>query len=160
MKQFWIVSGLVVAALGASALIVGGGMWSGQHDAPAAAHDMPWQVQALPGGGSQVLGLTLGEASPGRSTLGDKRFLMLRNHGLLVASRTIADAFLNMYLFESTCRIQLAAQSGGAALTEVDPGIMSGVSRASKVQTGGQGGNFVWPALIRKLDRVDPNYKT
>ena len=71
MKQFWIVSGLVVAALGASALIVGGGMWSGQHDAPAATHDMPWQVQALPGGGSQVLGLTLGEASPGRSTLGD-----------------------------------------------------------------------------------------
>ena len=95
-----------------------------------------------------------------QADLGDKRFLMLRNHGLLVASRTIADAFLNMYLFESTCRIQLAAQSGGAALTEVDPGIMSGVSRASKVQTGGQGGNFVWPALIRKLDRVDPNYKT
>lgn len=89
-----------------------------------------------------------------QADLGDKRFLMLRNHGLLVASRTIADAFLNMYLFESTCRIQLAA------LTEVDPGIMSGVSRASKVQTGGQGGNFVWPALIRKLDRVDPNYKT
>jgi acyl-CoA synthetase (AMP-forming)/AMP-acid ligase II len=43
---------------------------------------------------------------------------------------------------------------------EVDPGIMAGVSRASKVQTGGQGGNFVWPALIRKLDRVDPSYKT
>ena len=95
-----------------------------------------------------------------QADLGDKRFLMLRNHGLLVASRTIADAFLNMYLFESTCRIQLAAQSGGAALTEVDPGIMAGVSRASKVQTGGQGGNFVWPALIRKLDRVDPSYKT
>ena len=37
---------------------------------------------------------------------------------------------------------------------------MAGVSRASKVQTGGQGGNFVWPALIRKLDRVDPSYKT
>ena len=95
-----------------------------------------------------------------QADLGDKNFLMLRNHGLLTVGRTIADAFLNMYLFESTCRIQLAAQSGGAALTEVDPGIMAGVSRASKVQTGGQGGNFVWPALIRKLDRVDPSYKT
>jgi len=27
------------------------------------------------------------------------------------------------------------------------------------VQTGGLGGAFVWPSLIRKLDRVDPNYK-
>ena len=71
MKQIWIVSGLVVAALGASALIVGGGMWFGHSDTPTATQDMPWQVSALPGGGSQVLGLTLGEASPGRSTLGD-----------------------------------------------------------------------------------------
>lgn len=95
-----------------------------------------------------------------QADLGHKRFLMLRNHGLLVASRTIADAFLNMHLFENTCRIQLAAQSGGAPLTEVDPSVMTGVSRSSKVQTGGQGGNFVWPALIRKLDRLDPSYKT
>lgn len=71
MKQIWIVSGLVVAALGASALIVGGGMWFGHSDTPTTTQDMPWQVSALPGGGSQVLGLTLGEASPGRSTLGD-----------------------------------------------------------------------------------------
>jgi hypothetical protein len=28
-----------------------------------------------------------------------------------------------------------------------------------KVQTGGLGGAFVWPSLIRKLDRVDDSYK-
>ncbi len=95
-----------------------------------------------------------------QADLGDKNFLVLRNHGLLTVGRTIADAFLNMYLFESTCQIQLAAQSGGAELTEVNPLIVQGVAHAMKVQTGGMGGQFVWPAMIRKLDRVDPSYKT
>jgi ribulose-5-phosphate 4-epimerase/fuculose-1-phosphate aldolase len=92
--------------------------------------------------------------------LRDRNFLMLRNHGLLTVGRTIADAFLHMYVFETTCQIQLAAQSGGAALTEVNPQIVEGVAHAMKVQTGGMGGQFMWPALIRKLDRVDPSYKT
>ncbi|WP_298010551.1 class II aldolase/adducin family protein [uncultured Aquabacterium sp.] len=95
-----------------------------------------------------------------QADLGDRRFLMLRNHGLLTVGRTIADAFLNMYVFESTCQIQIAAQSGGSALTHVNPQIVEGVSHAMKVQTGGLGGAFAWPALIRKLDRIDPSYKT
>lgn len=95
-----------------------------------------------------------------QADLGDRRFLMLRNHGLLTVGRTIAEAFLNMYVFESTCQIQIAAQSGGSALTHVNPQIVEGVSHAMKVQTGGLGGAFAWPALIRKLDRIDPSYKT
>jgi ribulose-5-phosphate 4-epimerase/fuculose-1-phosphate aldolase len=95
-----------------------------------------------------------------QADLGEKNFLMLRNHGLLTVGRTIADAFLHMYLFESTCQIQLAAQSGGAALTEVNPAIVQGVAQAMKVQTGGMGGAFVWPSLIRKLERTDDSYRT
>jgi ribulose-5-phosphate 4-epimerase/fuculose-1-phosphate aldolase len=95
-----------------------------------------------------------------QADLGEKNFLMLRNHGLLTVGRTIGDAFLHMYVFETTCQIQLAAQSGGAELTEVNPQILQGVAHAMKVQTGGMGGQFVWPALIRKLDRIDTSYKT
>ncbi|CAM2152998.1 putative aldolase class 2 protein PA3430 [Pararobbsia alpina] len=94
-----------------------------------------------------------------QADLGNAHFLMLRNHGLLTVGRTIADAFLNMYLFETTCQIQLAAQAS-SDLTYVDPSILDGMAQVSKVQTSGQGGLFVWPALIRKLDRVDPSYKT
>jgi ribulose-5-phosphate 4-epimerase/fuculose-1-phosphate aldolase len=47
-------------------------------------------------------------------SLGDKTFLMLRNHGLLTVGASIADAFLAMYLFETTCTIQLRAQATGA----------------------------------------------
>jgi ribulose-5-phosphate 4-epimerase/fuculose-1-phosphate aldolase len=95
-----------------------------------------------------------------QADLGSANFLMLRNHGLLTVGKTIADAFLGMYVFESTCQIQLAAQSGGAELTHVNPAIVDGVAHAMKVQTGGLGGAFVWPALIRQLDRLDPAYKT
>jgi ribulose-5-phosphate 4-epimerase/fuculose-1-phosphate aldolase len=93
-----------------------------------------------------------------QADLGHANFLMLRNHGLLTCGKTIADAFLAMYTFENTCQIQVAAQAGGE-LTQVNPLILQGVAQAMKVQTGGLGGAFVWPSLIRKLDRMDPSYR-
>ncbi len=94
-----------------------------------------------------------------QADLGAANFLMLRNHGLLTVGKTIADAFLNMYVFESTCQIQIAAQAGGA-LTHVNPLIVKGVAEAMRVQTSGMGGAFAWPSLIRKLDRIDTSYQT
>ncbi len=92
-----------------------------------------------------------------QADLGAANFLMLRNHGLLTVGKSIADAFLSMYTFESTCQIQIGAQAGGE-VTHVNPLIVKGVAEAMRVQTGGLGGAFVWPALIRKLDRQSPGY--
>ncbi|AOJ05421.1 MULTISPECIES: class II aldolase/adducin family protein [Burkholderia] len=94
-----------------------------------------------------------------QSDLGRATFLMLRNHGLLTVGPSIADAFLAMYLFETTCQIQIAAQHGGE-LVEVPREIVATNAEAATVQTGGLGGAFVWPALIRKLERRDDSYKT
>ena len=91
--------------------------------------------------------------------LGTAHFLMLRNHGLLTVGPTIADAFLSMYIFETTCQIQIAAQTGGM-LTEVNPLIVQGVAQAMRVQTSGMGGAFAWPSLLRKADRLDPSFRT
>lgn len=91
--------------------------------------------------------------------LGQAKFLMLRNHGLLTVGRTIADAFLAMYIFESACQIQISAQAGGDLL-RVDPHILEGVAEAARVQTDGMGSNSVWAALLRKLDRLDSSYRT
>ena len=93
-----------------------------------------------------------------QADLGDRNFLMLRNHGLLTIGRTIADAFLSMYIFESACQIQVSAQAGGE-LTPVHPQILNDVQQAIKVQTDGLGAAFVWPSLLRKLDRMDTGYK-
>jgi ribulose-5-phosphate 4-epimerase/fuculose-1-phosphate aldolase len=91
--------------------------------------------------------------------LGMARHLVLRNHGLLTVGTTIADAFLNMYRFESTCQIQVSAQAGGELIRFAEE-IYTGADRAAVyVREGGRGGLFVWPALLRKLDRVDTSYK-
>ena len=92
--------------------------------------------------------------------LGANLFLLLRNHGLLTVGASIADAFLYMYIFETACQIQIAAQSGGAPLTQVHPAILQGVGEAVRTNTFDMGGALVWPALLRKLDRVDPGYRS
>ena len=105
-------------------------------------------------------GVALHDAEKPRlqADLGQANHLMLRNHGLLVVGSSIAEAFLLMYNFESTCQIQLAAQAGGP-LTEVDPRIIEGVGHAMRTQTNGLGGAFAWPAMLRKLDRMDSSYR-
>lgn len=88
-------------------------------------------------------------------------FLMLRNHGLLTLGATIADAFLNMYLFETVCTIQVRAMAGGTALTTVDPRIIAGAqAQAKQVTRGVGGGALTWPGLLRRLDRADRSYRT
>ncbi|MBP7452287.1 MAG: class II aldolase/adducin family protein [Ottowia sp.] len=90
--------------------------------------------------------------------LGDARFLILRNHGLLTVGTNVAEAFLGMYVLESACRIQIDAQSGGSELTLVDPRILQGMAQVFKTATADQGAQIAWPALLRRLDRELPGY--
>jgi len=91
--------------------------------------------------------------------LGDKAFLMLRNHGLLTVGPTIPDAFLLMYLFEAACTIQLRAQSTQAELIPIDAKIIAGATMAAKQVMRSAGGGLAWPGLLRKLDRLDRSYR-
>jgi ribulose-5-phosphate 4-epimerase/fuculose-1-phosphate aldolase len=90
--------------------------------------------------------------------LGDRSYLMLRNHGLLTVGATIADAFQAMYLFEAVCTIQVRAMAGGVPLTHVNPQIIGTAKQQAAQVTRGLGGALVWPGLLRRLDRVYPGY--
>jgi ribulose-5-phosphate 4-epimerase/fuculose-1-phosphate aldolase len=90
--------------------------------------------------------------------LGDKSYLMLRNHGLLTVAASPAEAFLYMYLFETTCTIQLRAQSGGKQLIPISDSMLGGIRAAAAQVTRGQGSALVWPGLLRRLDRLNPGY--
>ncbi len=88
------------------------------------------------------------------------QFLMLRNHGLLTLGATTADAFLNMYLFETVCTIQVRAMAGGGELISIDPRIIAGAQQQARQVTRGVGGGaLTWPGLLRRLDRLDPGYR-
>jgi ribulose-5-phosphate 4-epimerase/fuculose-1-phosphate aldolase len=93
--------------------------------------------------------------------LGHNNYLMLRNHGLLTCGRTVADAFLNMYLFETVCTIQVRAQAGGGELHIVDPAIIATAQEQARVATQGVGaGPLAWPGLLRRLNRLNPGFDT
>ena len=88
-------------------------------------------------------------------------YLMLRNHGLLTLGRSIADAFLAMYFFETVCTIQIRAMAGGSELIPIDPRIIAGAQQQAKQATRGLGGGALnWPGLLRRLDRSDPSFRS
>jgi ribulose-5-phosphate 4-epimerase/fuculose-1-phosphate aldolase len=92
--------------------------------------------------------------------LGKTHHMILRNHGLLTVGRTIADAFMSMYSLQRACEIQLLAQAGGnAQLLDIPQKILDTVPEYLRLVTRGAGTGIVWPALLRKMDRLDPRYR-
>jgi ribulose-5-phosphate 4-epimerase/fuculose-1-phosphate aldolase len=106
-------------------------------------------------------GLALDENEKPRlvADLGDKKFMILRNHGLLTLGATAAEAFLGMFLLERACKIQILAQAGGDELAKIPGEIIDRVASQLSAVTVGQGAQLTWPGLLRKLDRLDPCYR-
>jgi len=101
----------------------------------------------------------LGERQRLQTDLGSKNIMILRNHGTLVLGRSIAEAFQRCYFLESACTVQVKAMAMGRPLTA--PSSVADARIDDQAQT-----NFirdyaerkVWPAMIRKLDKVNPGY--
>ena len=106
-------------------------------------------------------GLALNPDEKGRlqEHLGKSMNFILRNHGLLTACKSIPDAFITMYNLQRACEIQVAAQGHGAELVAVTDEVLATVPGYVKAVTRGAGSALTWPALLRKMDRVDPSYK-
>ena len=61
-----------------------------------------------------------------------------------------------MYNLQRACEIQVRAQP--RECVAVDPRIVAGVKANVEKVTRGMGGGIAWPALLRRLDRLDPTY--
>lgn len=92
--------------------------------------------------------------------------MILRNHGLLVVGETVAEAFVNMQRLERSCITQLLAMSSGAKLImPAQPMIDKTFNMLRRAPTPDASGKFPphgqreWPALLRKLDRIDSSYR-
>jgi ribulose-5-phosphate 4-epimerase/fuculose-1-phosphate aldolase len=95
--------------------------------------------------------------------LGDNRILVLRNHGLLTVGHSVGEAFVWMYRAERACRMQLAFQQSGAEAVEISEEVQRITIERNREANAPGGRRPVgvkeWPALLRKLDRVDQSYK-
>ncbi len=96
-----------------------------------------------------------------QNDLGTKNLMLLRNHGTLTIGRNCAEAFLRMYFLERACTMQVRTRILGNDDYPTDAGVIT--KNADLGQSDGTTAvaNFlVWPALLRKLDRLDPSYRT
>ena len=93
--------------------------------------------------------------------LGTHNLMILRNHGTLTVGASVPEAFLRMYFLERACEAQVMMLSAGRQnLNNPNQGVAAKVEQ----QSGGERNrvlakSLVWPALLRKLDRVNPGYR-
>lgn len=94
------------------------------------------------------------------AALGDKPMMFLRNHGTLTHGRSIAEAFTLMHYLERSCEIQVAAQAGGGTLALPPQEVIERTVRTAQGTGDRAFGEVGFQALLRKLDRDDPSYRT
>ncbi len=91
-------------------------------------------------------------------TLGDKAALLMANHGLLLAGKTIQEAFHFAYYLERACRLQVDMLASGEKLIEPSEKIQN-QARDYFLNNPNPTGAREWPAHLRMLDRLDPGYR-
>ncbi|MFJ5265182.1 class II aldolase/adducin family protein [Streptomyces sp. NPDC088387] len=102
-----------------------------------------------------------GERERLAADLGDRPLLILRNHGLLALGPTLPAAFAALWTLQRACEIQLAATFAGRPLAKVGHEAAVQSTRES-FQLGDrtQAGRTLFEALRRKIDRIDPSYRS
>lgn len=87
--------------------------------------------------------------------LGDKKAMILHNHGLLTCAPTIGDAFTTLYLLETACKVQVDAMRSGTELVMPDEEAIARTAAHGEELTGER----EWQAVLRSLERTDPSYR-
>ena len=93
-------------------------------------------------------------------SIGNKRAVILRNHGLLSWGSTLPEAFAILWTLQRACEIQMATLSMGQPLP-VPEAVAAKCTRDSLQfdQKHGGAGVDVFDALTRQVDRIDDSYK-
>ncbi len=92
--------------------------------------------------------------------LGDKHMMILRNHGLLATGADCADAFLRLFFLERACTMQVKALAVGRdGVNMPNQGVAEKTAGQARFANANGIGKLAWPALMRKLDRVDDSFR-
>ncbi|WP_380872593.1 class II aldolase [Sphingomonas sp. DBB INV C78] len=93
------------------------------------------------------------------ANLGDKRLMILRNHGLLSMGPTLPIAFLRLWALERACQIQMASAPMGK-LREIPADVLAIHQRdQAKLVRPGMPGEAEFKALVRLVDRKDKSWR-
>lgn len=92
------------------------------------------------------------------ANVGDKKAVILRNHGLLTWGRSLPEAFMWLWTLQRACDIQIAASSAGASITLGDAVFEQTTREAGPDEPAVC--EAVFAALVRAIDAKDPGYKS
>ena len=85
--------------------------------------------------------------------------MILRNHGLLTTGASIPETFNAMHRLELSCKTQIAAMSCNTKLVDVPTQVVEATYQNYQPHVRRPFGVLDWPALLRKLDRIDPGFR-
>ena len=92
-------------------------------------------------------------------SLGDKRIMMLKNHGPVVMGKTLPDAFIKYWALQRACEIQCETMAMGNAITVGADVIAVHQRDLSKTQIPGGSGRAEFDAMVRRVDKLDPSWR-
>lgn len=93
------------------------------------------------------------------ANLGDRRVMMLRNHGTLVMAQSLPEAFLKQWMLQRACEIQVAAGAAGTPV-ELSADVIAVHQRdLAGVQLPVGPGVPDFQAMVRLIDRVDRSWR-
>jgi ribulose-5-phosphate 4-epimerase/fuculose-1-phosphate aldolase len=90
--------------------------------------------------------------------------MILRNHGLLVGGRSVAETYLNLHCLETACRMQVETLSCGQSLqTPSDESVKASAeiyasARKAVALRNYPGPELEWNAARRRLDAITKDY--
>jgi ribulose-5-phosphate 4-epimerase/fuculose-1-phosphate aldolase len=94
-------------------------------------------------------------------SLGDKSYLILRNHGLLVCGRTVPEAFLCLWTLQRACEVQHAAQATGRPLIALPAEVLARTAKMMRqLEPGEPTDRKRFAALRRRVDAIDQSYRS
>jgi len=93
------------------------------------------------------------------ANLGDKRILMLRNHGPVVMGMTLPIAFVQYWALQRACEIQLATLSMGEPVHVSQQVIDVHQRDIFMAQASAEPGRADFDAWVRKIDKIDSSWR-
>ncbi len=86
--------------------------------------------------------------------------LILRNHGLLAIGRTAGEAFELLYNTEMACKVQVDVLASGRDYVLPPEQAIKDVNEWTRVSSQTEPQERAWPALMRLVERTNPDYKS
>ena len=84
-------------------------------------------------------------------SMGTKRILILRNHGLLVVGATLTEAFSTYWTLQRGCDVQMAADGMAGANVPVPKGVLDAIpAQAAFFRQGQRPGGLAFDAALRR----------